>query len=580
MRTCNCRIFLLFVFFPAMTETGRGDCTLDVDFRDAPRHLITATMQISAQPGKLSLWYPKWVPGSHSPYGPIHSLAGVRFTSDTGARVPWRRESSNPYCFLLDVPDETKQLTIEMRYIANQRTEDSDGTDSEANDLLGYFNWNTCLLYPDGCDIDRWQVKASIRLPRDWQAKTALTVDEADEDRVSFQRTSLRQLIDSPVAMGRYTVTTRLTEEGDPVPHYLHVIAATDSGTRIPASVLAGYRKLVREAGALFGHHPFQDYHFLLIVDDRLEETGLEHLRSSLNVVRARNLFSSSRRIGWTVELLPHEYVHAWCGKYRRPQGMVRANYNDDKQLNLLWIYEGLTEYLGCVLTARSGLMTHSDFRQALAGRVHEMRMQKGRDWQSLEDTAVTSFLRRDSSRYWAYLRRDQDYYEEGSHYWMEADAEIRRLTQGEKSLDDFCRVFLGRESELRILSYGEDDVYNALSAVAEHDWKAFFHHRVKRMVSELSLAPLEKVGYRLDYVSSRSRYQNTEEFIYGLIDETQAIGFILGNDGEIEWFVPDTPADKARLAEGDVVAFVDGDAYTRTVFHDALKNKRGPSTL
>jgi predicted metalloprotease with PDZ domain len=86
--------------------------------------------------------------------------------------------------------------------------------------------------------------------------------------------------------------------------------------------------------------------------------------------------------------LVPHEFVHSWNGKYRRPAGLATPNYQEPMIGDLLWVYEGLTEYLGDVLAARSGLLTDEQYRESLAETAAMLDHRSGRTWRPLEDTA------------------------------------------------------------------------------------------------------------------------------------------------------------------------------------------------
>ena len=55
---------------------------------------------------------------------------------------------------------------------------------------------------------------------------------------------------------------------------------------------------------------------------------------------------------------------------------------------DLLWVYEGLTDYLGTVLTARSGLLTAEQSRDRIALTASTLEHLPGRLWRSLQNTA------------------------------------------------------------------------------------------------------------------------------------------------------------------------------------------------
>ena len=173
-----------------------------------------------------------------------------------------------------------------------------------------------------------------------------------------------------------------------------------------PDVIVELYSRMVREAGALFGACHYSEFHFLVTCSDDLGLLGLEHLSSSINGVRERDLIDAANRHGWIANLIPHEYVHSWCGKFRRPAGQCTADFHTPQKTRLLWVYEGLAEYLGEVLMVRSGLVNPQDYRQTLASSIGGLMLRTGRKWRSLEDTAVASHLLRAGSPNWSELRR------------------------------------------------------------------------------------------------------------------------------------------------------------------------------
>src|SRR2546430_3143702 len=108
----------------------------------------------------------------------------------------------------------------------------------------------------------------------------------------------------------------------------------------------------------------------------------------------------------------------------------------------LLWVYEGLTNYLGDVLAARSGIWTAEQYRQTLAIQAADLDNTPGRNWRPLSDTATAAQLLYDSRADGSSYRRSVDYYPEGSLIWLEADTLIRRESRGQRSLDPFIQSF------------------------------------------------------------------------------------------------------------------------------------------
>ena len=575
-----CAIFLNLIFAIDL-QAQSPNCQIVVDLSEVDRNIISSKLHIPVQPGKLSLWYPKWLPGCHAPAGPIQNLAHLSVKTDLGEIVPWNRRSGEPCEFLLTIPEGTTAIDVEMKYIVNQATTNSEGSDCAFEGNVGYFSFNACLVYPDTAGVDELIYDVSIALPVGIQVRSPLAIASQKENSVRFEPVSLLQLVDCPLILAE-NVKTYLLAEGDDVtkPHFLHVAAREASTLELPEEFVTGCQRLVREATAIFGEAPFEEYHFLVIIDDELADIGLEHMRCSLNTMSLDEMDDPDLRSDWPAELLPHEYVHAWCGKYRIPRNMAQNDFHSDKDFRLLWVYEGLTEYYGTVLATRSGLVSKDTFLQHKAQRIHELSLQMGRSWRSLEDTAVTSHLLRDFSNYWQYLRRDQDYYDEGALYWWEVDAMIRRKTDNQLSLDDFCLKFFSAHRRVEFIPYNENEIYRVLDSILPYDWKNHFAQRVKATQRSLNMRAVAKSGYKLVYRDQRSEYLKRLESEYGYIDESACLGMFIDPSGTINDIVPNGPADQAKLADGDVIILLNGDEFSPGKLREWLASVTAGATL
>jgi predicted metalloprotease with PDZ domain len=425
---------------------------IEVDARDLPRRLLHARIVVPCQPGKLGLWYPKWIPGTHAPSGAIQDVAGLRVETPEGKPVPWRRNDIDVYRVECDVPDGVREIVARLDVICNGPAVEASGHLSYGNNSVGMINWSTCLLYPDGPSCDQIRAHLSLRLPRDWRFATALATESprdaqvpkpAGEAPVAFKTVTVTDLVDNPLIAGEHLRAIPLNTGPYP-PAFLDLVSESPSALRIGPNVVDMYSRMVREAGALFGACHYPDFHFLVTCSDDLGYHGLEHLACSINGVHERDLLDDSKRKGWVANLIPHEYVHSWCGKFRRPAGMCTPDFQTPLKTRLLWVYEGLTEYLGEVLMVRAGLVDSKDYRETLAATIGSLSHNEGRRWRPLEDTAAASHLLRGHSPNWNELRRGQDYYSEGALVWLEADAIIRELSAGKKSVDEFCRKLVG----------------------------------------------------------------------------------------------------------------------------------------
>jgi predicted metalloprotease with PDZ domain len=501
----------------------------------------------------------------------VQNVGGFRVQTPAGDPVTWRRDDAEPWRFYCQVPEGADAVEIQLDYIANQETVNSDGVGAQGNSFIGAINFNVCLVYPEGYKDDELTVELRVKLPPKWKYATALKTKEKDDQWITFEPTTLRTVIDSPLICGEHFRSIDL-EPKDTPPAWLHLTSESPTAIQISDELIGKYRRLIEEANALFGRAPHEEYHFLVTLSDDLGANGLEHLASSLNGLEEREFVDEELLKGWWASyLLAHEYAHAWCGKYRRPSGMTTHDFHSPQHTELLWIYEGLTQYLGEVLAVRAGLQTVDRHREALAMTIGQLDATKGRRWRPLADTASASHQLRGYSRHWAHLRRSQDYYDEGALYWLEADAIIREATNGEKSLDDFCRLFFGKESDLEVNPFDLEEVYEALDDVTAYDWKAFFEKRVYLPQDELPLDAVGRIGYRLEFSTEPSEAMRDADRRYGGANATDSLGLSALPDGTVMLVLPGSPADRAGLASGQEIQGVNGRRFSPQRLRDAI---------
>ncbi len=552
--------------------------TLDVDATEISRALLHARVEIPATPGEFVVWYPKWIPGVHAPGGPVANLGGLRFETVKGGVVAWRRDDEEPARFHLTVPAGVDRVVAKIDYICNQPNANSSGVDSFGNSLLGVINWNTVLIYPETASIDTATATVRVTLPAGWRYGTALRPDAppavTPQDQpytVAFQSDPLRRVVDCPLICGEHFRTIDVSSKGTP-PAFLDLVSESAAAIAIDDKLIAKYRALVAEAVALFGGAHFSEYHFLVVCSDAVPNNGLEHLACSFNSVGERELVEEKKRKTWPAYLLPHEFVHSWCGKFRRPAAMVTTNFHTPERTRLLWIYEGLTQYLGEVLTVRSGLLTAAEYTPKLADKIEFLRNQGGRRWRSVEDTAIASWQLRAKSPAWAALRRSQDYYDEGLVVWLEADAIIRDLSGGKRSLDDFCKKFFAvKAGERPVMPYELAEVTGILKELADADWDAFFRDRISAPKEVLGLNFLETLGYRVQYSPKPSEHVTDREKDRKSIDATGSLGLAAGEDGKVLAIVPGGIADKAGLAPAMTITGVNARKFSGQRLKDAI---------
>jgi predicted metalloprotease with PDZ domain len=546
---------------------------LKVDASDAARRLFHVQISMPAKPGPMTLMYPEWIPGEHGPTGPIANLVGLKIEAG-GKTVPWRRDSDNMYAFHLQVPAGAATLDVAFDFISPP---ESGGFTSGASTTseLAVLNWNQVLLYPQGSQPDAYQYQATLTVPTSWRYGTALPIQRESGNQIEFQPASLTTMVDSPVSAGAHYRTFEL---GGPqgTPHYLHVAADSDRALEASPELIDHFKSLVAEAGALFGAHHYRSYHFLYTLSDHVAHFGLEHHESSDDRTGERSLIDPDvlRSSGY---LLPHEFVHSWNGKYRRPSGLISGGrdggYDTPMKGDLLWVYEGLTNYLGEILAPRSGLWSPDDYRDSLAETAAELDHKYGRTWRPLEDTAVAAQVLYEAGNDYQSLRRSVDYYAEGTLIWLEADVAIRQLSKGARSLDDFCRAFHGGPSGPAALKpYDFDDVVAALNAVQPNDWAGFLNQRLRSTDAHAPLGGIERSGWKLTFDAVRSDFWKAREDTRKVTDLTYSIGMLIANeDATVSDVRYGGPAQKAGIAPAVKLIAVNARQYTPTALREAI---------
>jgi predicted metalloprotease with PDZ domain len=535
-----------------------GSITLKVDLADLDRRIFAVHESIPVKPGPLTLLYPEWLPGNHAPRGPIDALAGL-LISTGGHPVEWVRDPVNVYAFHLQVPAGARQLELEFEY-ASPLVRDQ-GRTTVTPDMLG-LQWNTVVLYPAGFNATRISITPSITLPEGWEFAGALEIEARRGANVRFKQTSLDSLVDSPLFAGRYFRSLDL-DPGAKSPVHLNVFADSADTLEVRPQQLAAHHKLVLETYAMLGPPHFDRYEFLLALSDHFGDIGLEHHRSSENR-RPPNYFLEWDKVGAGRDLLPHELSHSWNGKFRRPAGLATPDFNVPMHNSLLWVYEGLTNYLAAVLAARSGLWSEDFGRQSWASLAANMdRNRQGRAWRDLEDTTEQPLITARRPLSWLSWQRTEDYYTEGELLWLDIDTRIRELTRDRKSLDDFTKAFFQVPAASGVSTYSFADVVQALKAVAPFDWEKYLNERLYGHGPGAPLEGLTRGGWKLVFAENPSEYVRSLEDQRKAVDFTYSLGFavssITGTLTEVRW---GGPAYEAGLAMGTTLVAVNGREY------------------
>ena len=552
--------------------------TLSVDLTDAPRKILHATEVMPVSAGPLTLVYPKWIPGEHGPTGPIDNMAGFFITAN-GQPIKWERDKVDMFAYHITVPQGVTQLEMKIDFLATAGASGYSAGGSTSENLA-LLSWNTLLVYPADTDASKVMFTPSVKLPVGWNLGTALDKDGGSGQTSTFKTLSLEQLVDSPVLAGRYFREIPLAPEISPK-HYLDMAADGPEQLDLSKEHIADFDKLVRETGALYKSRHYGSYHFLVTLSDEVAHFGLEHHQSSDDRVMATT-FTDDREFVLDGLLLPHEFTHSWNGKYRRPAGLATSNYQKPMEGDLLWVYEGLTEYLGDVLAARCGIWTADQYKQRLSTIAAEYNNRPGRTWRDIQDTATAAQTFYSTGVGWDNWRLNVDYYDEGELIWLDVDTTIRKMTNGKKSIDDFVAKFhgLGGDTGPKVVPYTFDDVVAVLNEVAPNDWATFLRSRLDSHSSQAPMGGIENGGYKLTYTDKPNPWSTLEDQQSESFDFWYSVGFHANKMGNISDVLKGGVSDKAGIGPGMKILAVNGRAYTPDVLKAAIHDAKdsGPA--
>jgi len=561
--------------------------TLELDATQAPTGVLHSHMIIPATPGKLTLAYPKWIPGEHAPGGPLSQVVRLTFSAG-GKTLAWRRDDLDMYEFHVDVPEGVNRVEANLDFACVIGGEGFRSYVCTSQNQL-VVNWWEVVLYSPAVPNDQNRVKAKIHLPAGWKYGVSLPVEgEQQGNWVQFKTVSLKTLVDSPLIAGQYCRNIPL---GGEHPVQLNVSAETEDGLNLPSDQASHFSRLVAEAEALFGGSRYDHYNLLLSLGDSIDHYTLEHFQSSDNRLPARGL-SDSRILLTTASMIPHEYIHSWNGKYRPASGLDIRTYQDPMKGALVWVYEGLTDYLGNILAARSGFWSEDQFRQSLAIDAAQMAYHTGRTWRPLEDTTIGVQMLYESPNAWSSARRNTDFYPEGGLMWLEADTIIREKTNSKKSLDDFCKLFYGAQNGVNPKPYTFDDVISGMNEVMPYDWKTFFRERLDSTNAEPPLGGLERSGWKLVYTEDKPELIGDMEQIHkvdllwpewpkwGFRDLRYSIGLLVEDDGTVLDSVPGYSGYVAGITPGMQLLEVNGAKFSLPFLEDAVRHTKGGGGL
>lgn len=556
----------------SVAAASAADLSVRVDARDVQRKHVHTDLTLDIRGGgPLTLVFPKWIPGEHGPNGPLDTMIGLVIRAG-GQPLAWQRDPRDMYAITVTVPSGARALDIALD--SGLTTGGGEfGAGATSSEQLAILPFNMFVLLPKGRDAASITTEASVRPPAGWQVSCALDLHPQPDGSLALEPANLSRLIDSPVQMGAHLERIELAGSA-PYPELHHVISiAADSAAALtaPADFAAGYGRLVAQAGALFGTRMYRHYTWLLSLSDHVAHFGLEHHESSDDRLSEKTLTEEDRHAG-LAELLAHEYVHSWNGKYRRPAGLLSPDYDQPMDGSLLWVYEGLTQFWGAVLPVRAGLVKPEAYRDMLAAVAGGYDIQPGNRWRPLADTAVAAQVLYGSPWAWDSSRRSVDFYAASELLWLNVDTQLRAVSGGRASLDDFMqRFYAGKGGEPALRPYVESDVYATLAAVAPGDWRALIRRHLDTLGPAALLAGLESSGWKLEYSAEKNSYIEEAQKLYKALDRRWSLGLSLTDKGEIRDTIEGGAAARAGAGPGMKLTALNGRKFSAEVLDAAI---------
>lgn len=545
-----------------------GLMTLDIDATNVTQGIFTTRETLSvAKSGPMTLLFPKWLPGNHSPSGQLDKLASLHIRAN-GKDIPWVRDPVEVYGFHIDVPAGVKKLEIDLQFIS--ATKPDQGPIVMTPTMLR-LQWNSMSLYPAGYFTRQIPVEAVVKYPAGWTAASGLPSRNTGST-YTYQKTNYEVLVDSPTLAGKYYKAFPLSPRVT-----LDTFADTPSELDAKPEQIDAHKRLVDQAVKLFGAQHYDNYHFLFSISSNIGGIGLEHHRSSEDGTRPGYFteWESPMQVG-ARNLLPHEYTHSWDGKFRRGADLWTPNFSVPMRDSLLWVYEGQTQFWGYILQARAGLATKDEWLDMLASTIAAYDRAPARQWRDMVDTTNDPIISQRRPKGWTSWQRSEDYYVEGAMVWMEVDAMLRQMSGGTKSMDDFARAFFGlKDGDYGEVTYTFDDVVATLNGIQPYDWAGFLHHRLYDVGAPAPIDGFEKNGYKLVYtdVAPKGATRGVERGGANFLD---SLGIAATGDGSLTQVIWASPAFKAGLDTGDTIIAVGDEAYSADRLKDAVVAAKG----
>ena len=517
----------------------------------------------ASPPAALDLLMPVWTPGSYLVREFERHVQGFEARDASGRTLNWAKTNKNTWRV------ETagaREVRVRYSVYANELSVRT----SELNDRHAFWNNANLLVYPDGLLGAPSTLK--VEPFRDWKIATGLPAVPGAPN--TFRAEDFDVLYDSPFLVSNFKT---LSFEVRGVPHR---IVIDGEGNYDPERLRRDAQRITEAAVEVMREIPYRDYTYMVMLAPA-RGGGLEHFNSTALILRRFGFKTAEEWVG-VHTLFAHEIFHVWNVKLIRPDVLGPFDYTRENYTRLLWVAEGVTNYYESLLVRRAGLMTERQFLNLMAQEVQKLQETPGRLEQSLEEASFDAWIE--------YYRQDEQtvnaavsYYDKGAIVALLLDLEIRRRSNGARSLDDVMRA-LYSDYFKKGRNYTPADFQREAERAAGTGLEEFFRRYVRGREELDYNTSLAWAGLRLDTASDAAGRPAPTAADLGATfakDGEQVVGKAVPPGALVIKTVPaDTAAYEQGLNAGDQVVAVDGYRATLAFLNERLSDKRPGETL
>jgi predicted metalloprotease with PDZ domain len=563
---------LVFVFTTLATaQTVAPEISFTVAMPRPHTHLFDIDIAIkrgptSTVPAEERLVMPVWTPGSYLIREFQRHVQDFEATDATGQPLKWEKINKNTWRVLTN---GAREWHAKYSVYANELSVRT----SELNSSHAFWNNANLLMYLDGFLKSPSTVR--VLAPDVWKVATGLP--GAPGQRNTFRAENFDVLYDSPFEASNFKSLV-FNVKGVP-----HRIVIDGEGNYDPERMRRDVQKIVETQVELMGGEiPYRDYTFILHVRanaggglEHSNSTALGYPRFGFRITRGDRATSAApnpseqpeRDYRGFLSLVSHEFFHLWNVKRIRPDALGPFDYTQENYTKLLWVAEGITDYYADVALRRAGFITENEFLAATARAIQTLQNTPGRFEQTVEESSFDSWIK--------YYRQDENsvnsqvsYYDKGAIVGLLLDLEIRKRTNGTKSLDDVMR-YLYAEFFMKDRNYTPADFQKASELAAGSSLEEFFAKYV-RGTQELDYnSALATPGLRLETGATMEAGKPVERVFFGADVEQQ------GDRLSVRRVYAGSPAYEQGLNTGDQIVALDNMRVTRDFFNARIGEKK-----